>query len=99
MKPEKLEGCNLCKRDVALTFHHLVPKSYHTDRRVLKMHDGVLLIHYGIWLCKDCHKTIHKLISLEDLAFKYYSIEELKKHEKLNKFVRWAAKQRKRIKN
>lgn len=98
MKPNKSNTCQLCDRELVLTFHHLVPKKFHENKTVLKKHPDIELIHYGIWVCKACHKHIHKTISLKDLAFTYYTLRLLKNQNELARFCQWAAKQSKRIK-
>lgn len=98
MKAEKPLGCSLCNRGLELHFHHLVPKKMHEKRKILALHDGLELIHYGAWLCVDCHKTIHRKISHYDLATKYYTIEKLLEHPEICKFVTWASRQHKKIK-
>lgn len=98
MKPEKLENCELCFRNIQLTFHHLVPKKFQNKRVILSKFPQIDLIHYGVWLCNDCHKQVHKLIPLEVLAFNLNNLEKLKSHDKIAKFTRWAARQTKNIK-
>jgi len=98
MKAIKPSECSLCERDLALHFHHLVPKKMHDKRKIQSLHEGIELIHYGTWVCADCHKTLHRKISHYDLATQYYTVEKLLGHPEINKFVNWAAKQRKKIK-
>lgn len=48
-----------------------------------------------ISLCRDCHRSIHKLIPSEkELGRHYHTIEALLRHEQLGKFVDWVRKQR-----
>ena len=76
--------CPLCKRpipaNVPQSRHHLIPK--------LKGGRGspTILLHH------QCHKEIHSCISEADLARKYNSIELLKTHPGLNKFLSWVSK-------
>ncbi len=76
--------CPLCERpipaNVPQSRHHLIPK--------LKGGRGspTILVHH------QCHKEIHSYISEADLAKKYNSIELLKAHPDLNRFLTWIAK-------
>ena len=70
----------------------------HEKRQVKALHQDIDLAHYGIFVCNDCHKHIHKFIGHEDLAYHYYSKDRLSRQEKLRRFVRWVSKQDKRVK-
>jgi hypothetical protein len=98
VKPNKPNSCEFCQRHLKLTFHHLVPKKMHKDKRVLKMFPDVDLIHFGIWICTACHKHLHKSFGHEDLAFYLNEKEKLLRNDKVKRFTNWASKQRKRIK-
>ena len=85
--------CVLCERDLPLTFHHLIPKLMHKRRWVKELYKTEQM-HEGIWVCKPCHSAIHRFIDHADLARTFHTVEQLKSHEELGKFVRWSAKQR-----
>ncbi len=76
--------CPLCGRpipaDVRQSQHHLVPK--------LRGGKGgpTVLLH------QICHNEIHAALSETDLARNYKTIEALKAHPRLAKFIRWVAK-------
>ncbi len=76
--------CPLCGRpipaDVPQSLHHLVPK--------LKGGKGgpVVLLHH------ICHREIHATLSEAELARDYATIEALRAHPRLAKFIRWVAK-------
>jgi hypothetical protein len=86
--------CELCKRFMPLTFHHLVPKSTHklVVKRKLFTKDEVN--QRGIDICRPCHSSIHKLIDHKQMAFEYNSLEKLLEHEGVQKWIAWAEKQR-----
>jgi ribosomal protein L37AE/L43A len=98
MKPEKKSACEFCKRDVELTFHHLIPKKMHQKGWVIKKYADVDLIHHGIWLCADCHKQVHKLLDHKQLAEFYFDKERLLSNAQLRKFVGWVSRQKKKVK-
>jgi hypothetical protein len=74
--------CELCERPVGrVTVHHLVPKQ----------HDG----HDGpkVELCSGCHRQVHALFSNRVLAEELDSLEKLRSHPQVARYVRWARKQ------
>ncbi|WP_412508775.1 HNH endonuclease [Roseovarius sp. SYSU LYC5161] len=76
--------CPLCGRpippDARQSLHHLVPK--------LKGGKGGLTV----LLHQICHNEIHATLTEAELARAYDSIEALRAHPRLAKFIRWVAK-------
>ena len=76
--------CPLCGRPippgVPQSRHHLVPK--------LRGGKGgpTVLLH------QICHKEIHATLSEAELARDYATMEALRAHPRLAKFIRWVAK-------
>lgn len=76
--------CPLCGRPIPpearQSLHHLVPR--------LKGGKGgpVVLLH------QICHNEIHATLTEAELAREYASIDALKAHPRLAKFIRWVAK-------
>ncbi|MEX0282596.1 MAG: HNH endonuclease [Arenibacterium sp.] len=76
--------CPLCERPippgVPQSLHHLIPK--------LKGGKGgpVVLLHH------ICHREIHASLTEAELARDYSTIESLRAHPRLAKFIRWVAK-------
>ncbi|MEL7254893.1 MAG: HNH endonuclease [Pseudomonadota bacterium] len=76
--------CPLCGRlippDVRQSQHHLIPK--------LKGGKGgpVVLLH------QICHNEIHATLTEAELARDYSTVEALRAHPRLAKFIRWVAK-------
>lgn len=74
--------CELCHRPVQrLTVHHLVPKQEEGT-------DGPTA-----GLCSACHRQIHVLFDNKTLARELASVEELRAHPGLAKFIRWVRRQ------
>ena len=98
MKSIKPDCCETCRRSIELSFHHLVPKKVHNKPAIQKLHAEKSLDHYGIWVCKDCHKKIHRLYDHKTLAEEYYTLKRLKSSTEFRKFIAWVRKQKKRVK-
>ena len=48
-----------------------------------------------ISVCRDCHSSIHDLIPSEkELGRSYNTVESLRSHEQLGKFIAWVRKRR-----
>lgn len=94
MRQAPPENCRLCLRAIALTFHHLIPKTMHKKRWV-KNHYSEHDRQQGIWVCRNCHDAIHRFISHKELAQDFRSLDKLLEQEDLKKHIRWAKKQRK----
>ncbi|MCE7991647.1 MAG: hypothetical protein HEP71_06695 [Roseivirga sp.] len=95
---EQQNACALCERERPLNFHHLIPKKVHKKSILLKQFSKEEMQTRGLLLCSDCHKTIHKHIDHTDLGRFYHSREALLDHPEVAKFVKWAARQDKRVK-
>jgi hypothetical protein len=81
--------CELCERENVLTFHHLIPVSLHKNKWFKKNYTKEEL-NNGIYICKeDCHKEIHKLISEKELGRSFNTLEKLKRHIKVKKYIKW----------
>ncbi len=75
-------NCELCLRDVKdYTVHHLIPRSRAGS-------DGPRAI-----LCKACHRMVHHLFTNRELASEWNSVEKIRQHPEIRKFVRWVKRQ------
>jgi hypothetical protein len=73
--------CQLCMRPTTKSQrdkHHLIPKS----------HGGV----QTVILHRLCHQQIHALLTENQLARNYSTIEALRSHPEISKFVDWIKK-------
>jgi len=74
--------CELCLREVEnYTVHHLIPRSRAGS-------GGPRAI-----LCKACHRMVHHIFNNKELAAELDSIEKIKQHPEIQKFVKWVRKQ------
>ena len=85
--------CELCERNVALTFHHLIPKKIHRRTHFQKEHSKDTL-NEGINICRRCHTGIHKLYDEMTLAKKFYTLQLLLSDEAVARHISWVAKQK-----
>jgi hypothetical protein len=87
--------CELCEREHLLTFHHLIPKSQHKNKWFKKNFTKEQM-NEGINICKDdCHKQIHKLISEKELGKNYNTVQKLKNHKEVKKYLKWLKERKK----
>lgn len=92
-------GCDLCGRDVPLTFHHLIPRAVHKRKRFVREHGKREMQSRGLMLCRLCHSAIHEFIPNEKhLAEAYNTKEALLQNEKIARHVAWASRQKSRFK-
>ncbi|CAM3775083.1 HNH endonuclease [Mesobacillus thioparans] len=81
-KKNHISTCELCSRnEVVVTVHHLTPREM----------GGAHMPTASI--CIPCHKQIHALFTNEELAANLYSIELLRSHPELQKFLKWIKRQ------
>jgi len=85
--------CELCGRENELTFHHLIPKSQHSNKWFKKNFSREEM-SMGINICKhDCHKYVHKTINEKELGRSFNTLEKLLRHPKIKKYIKYIQKQ------
>ena len=81
--------CQLCNREEAHNFHHLIPRTLHSNKWFKKRYTRDEL-RQGIDLCKACHRAVHDLVPDEkELGRDYNTLERLRRHPKIDKYLRW----------
>ena len=85
--------CCLCYRELALTFHHLIPRKVHRRSYFQKNYSREQL-NEGIFICRTCHKGIHALYDEMTLARQFNSIEQLRQDTELARHFAWSTKQK-----
>lgn len=89
----KVTQCQLCQRECALTFHHLIPRKMHR-RTYFKKHYDKVMLQQGVLLCRLCHKGIHTLYDEMTLAKQLNTLAQLKADDSIKQHVDWVKKQR-----
>lgn len=85
--------CELCERTNELTFHHLIPKSQHSNKWFKKNYTREEM-NEGIHICKrDCHREIHRLIGEKEMGRSFNTKEKLLRHPKVIKYLKYIKKQ------
>ncbi|MHC4995538.1 MAG: hypothetical protein ACYTGQ_10845 [Planctomycetota bacterium] len=84
--------CGLCEREGDRTFHHLIPRTCHSNKWFRKNFTREQM-NGGVDLCRDCHAAIHRFIPSEkEMGRSYNTVETLLEHEDVRNFIEWIAK-------
>ena len=96
-----MEGiCELCGREEVTTSHHLIPKQVHSKNWCKKKFSRDEMKNRRADLCADdCHPTVHKFFTHKELARNYNTVELLLTNEKIQNYVAWVQKQKKKKKS
>lgn len=82
--------CQLCGRTTALTRHHLVPQCRHNKKRTRREFSRAAVTReLLVGLCSACHQQVHALLTEKELARDYPSLERLREHPGVRRFVAW----------
>jgi len=85
--------CRLCSRpDRELTAHHLIPRTLHKNRWFKKTFTREEM-RVTVALCRDCHSAIHRFVDEKTLGRDLNTLEALRSHPPISKFVRFVARQ------
>ena len=93
MPSAKGEVCELCGTDKLITFHHLIPKTCHSNKWFKKNFEKSDMQERGIYTCRRCHSFIHKQFSEKVLGRELNTLEKIKAHEIIINYLKWAKKQ------
>lgn len=87
-------GCELCRRPLPLSFHHLIPRRMH-DRRWFRSHFTLAEMRSrGVWLCHPCHAFVHEHFDEATLGRKLNTRALLAAEPLIAHHLEWAARQR-----
>ncbi|WP_084407334.1 HNH endonuclease [Aestuariibacter salexigens] len=85
--------CPCCSRQVALTFHHFIPKKMHR-RQYFRKHFSRDKLNNGMSVCRACHDGIHSHYDEMTLAKHYYNAQRLLVDDTLRQHYHWISKQK-----
>lgn len=86
----RVGACELCQREECqLTKHHLIPQARHANKRNKREFDRVEVKQRVAWICRPCHNHVHALFTEKALERKYNTLDSLKAHPEVSKFVDW----------
>lgn len=88
------EKCELCGSDHdELNFHHLIPRTLHSNKVFKKKYTKEYMSTHGIWICnRNCHKQIHRFIDEKEMGTTYNTLEKLLEHPEVKKYIEWRSK-------
>lgn len=85
--------CELCGREgIDVTRHHLIPRTRHSNKRNQKLFDREEVRTRLADLCRPCHGFIHKVLTEKQMELEYNTVDRLRSHPEIEKFVEWVRK-------
>jgi hypothetical protein len=82
----------LCGRGARpLTRHHLIPRSQYQQRAVRPRFSQEEMTTWVVWLCLPRHGYVHAVFTERELASERNSVETLRAHPEIRRFVGWLA--------
>jgi len=92
-KSTRADECEICEREVHLTYHHLIPRAVH-DKVLKRGWHSEEQLNSVAWLCRHCHSFVHRVATHEELAREFYTVEMLLEREDVQKWRAYASRQR-----
>ncbi|KAJ7659193.1 hypothetical protein DFH06DRAFT_437622 [Mycena polygramma] len=89
----RAKECEICEREIPLTYHHLIPRSVHAKATKKKWHPPSMLNSVA-WLCRPCHTVVHHVATNQELAQNCYSVNLLLQRDDIQRWGKYASKQR-----
>lgn len=84
------QKCEICGCSHNIEKHHLVPQSKcHSTKYSKKLKNDESNF---LWICKNCHDTLHSYFTNNELRDLYSTKESLLMNEKFAKYVKWRIK-------
>jgi hypothetical protein len=80
--------CAICLREERLTRHHLIPRTRHPTNWNKREFDRAA-VRKVVGICRPCHSQIHQLLSEKQLEREFNTVEKLRAHPAIAKFVAW----------
>jgi 5-methylcytosine-specific restriction endonuclease McrA len=86
-------ACPFCRRELPLTFHHLIPKKLHRRTRFRKRYTREQL-NRGIEVCRQCHDGIHDRYDEMTLYRAFSEPGRLSADPELARYFDWVSRQK-----
>lgn len=80
--------CQLCESEDAYNFHHLIPRTLHSNKWFKKRFTRDEMAR-GLDICRSCHRTIHELIPQKELGRYHNTREKLLEHTMIARYISW----------
>lgn len=80
--------CELCQQEPATSFHHLIPRTLHSNRWFKRTFTREQM-RSGIEVCRQCHHSIHDFATEKELGRRYFTMELLLTQPDIAKYVAW----------
>ena len=90
MPKQEPDHCEICEKDLPLTFHHLIPKKCHSNKWFRKRYTREEMNTRGIHVCRKCHNYIHEIAGQKELGRDYNTLEALLQNEKIASYRLYA---------
>jgi len=87
------DPCALCGRNRELTFHHLIPRTCHSNQWFLKRYSRHEMRQRGTMVCRPCHTFIHQQYGEKELGRRFNTLETLQAEPVVQRFVAWTRRQ------
>lgn len=84
--------CLLCGSRHNITFHHLIPRTCHSNKWFKKRYTTQQMREDGIDICRKCHSYLHKKFSEKELGRELNTLEKIRANEVMAAYVEWARK-------
>jgi 5-methylcytosine-specific restriction endonuclease McrA len=87
------DPCELCNRTTQkLTEHHLIPRTLHGNKKAEREFGKEEMKTRLAMLCRPCHSQIHDIFTEKELGWTYNTVEKLKAHPEVVKWIEWVSK-------
>jgi len=83
--------CQICDQQTILTIHHMIPRSEHSKYLKRGFTRAQLLgVENQCLCCRRCHSMVHKFENNAVLAEKYFTLERIREHPRIQAYAHFA---------
>lgn len=88
-----IHQCELCERtDIELNRYHLIPQSRHKKAHTKRTFSRAEMKSEIAMICDACLNQINEIFTTQELSTHYFTVERLKEHPEMAKFINWVKK-------